>query len=263
MSRKTAVVTGASRGIGLAIARRLLAAGWQVFGLSRSEGPVEEIPWIPCDVSVPESVNQALESACMQAGRLDLLVCNAGMGISGAVEFTSEEDAELQIDVNLMGAVRCARKAASVMRKQGFGKIIFISSLAAIFPLPFQSLYSASKAGINVFSDALGIELRPFGVQTCTVMLNDVRTDFTDSRKKTETGDSIYGGAIRASVEKMERSERNGMTPERAAEEIYRLAEKKKLPAHRIVGASNQLLGLLYRILPTDLMLSVIRGIYG
>ena len=154
MSRKTAVVTGASRGIGLAIARRLLAAGWQVFGLSRSEGPVEEIPWIPCDVSVPESVNQALESACMQAGRLDLLVCNAGMGISGAVEFTSEEDAELQIDVNLMGAVRCARKAASVMRKQGFGKIIFISSLAAIFPLPFQSLYSASKAGSDMLVKA-------------------------------------------------------------------------------------------------------------
>ena len=60
MSRKTAVVTGASRGIGLAIARRLLAAGWQVFGLSRSEGPVEEIPWFPCDVSVPVSVNLAL-----------------------------------------------------------------------------------------------------------------------------------------------------------------------------------------------------------
>lgn len=263
MSRKTAVITGASRGIGLAAARRLAAAGWQVFSLSRTKGPDEEILWIPCDVSVEESVNQALESACAQAGRLDLLICNAGMGISGAVEFTSEDDAELQLNVNLMGAVRCARKAAAVMRKQGYGKILFISSLAAIFPLPFQSLYSASKAGLNVFSDALGIELAPFGVQTCTIMLNDVRTDFTGSRKKTEAGDEIYGGAIRASVEKMERSEQSGMTPERVAEAVFRLAEKKKLPAHKIVGASNQLLGFLYRILPAGLMLRIIRGIYG
>lgn len=263
MSRKTAVITGASRGIGLAAAKRLIDAGWQVYGLSRTEGPDERVQWIPCDVSNPESVNEALDSACMQAGRLDLLVCNAGMGISGAVEFISEEDAARQIEVNLLGAVRCAGRAAGALRKQGFGKIIFVSSLAAVFPLPFQSLYSASKAGLNVFSDALGIELEPFGVQTCTVMLNDVRTDFTDSRKKSVRGDDIYGGRIRASVEKMERSEREGMAPERVAEEIFRLAEKKKLPAHRIVGVSSKLLGFLGRILPTDLTLRIIREIYG
>ena len=117
MSRKTAVITGASRGIGLAAAKRLIDAGWQVYGLSRTEGPDERVQWIPCDVSNPESVNEALDSACMQAGRLDLLVCNAGMGISGAVEFTSEEDAARQIEVNLLGAVRCAGRAAGALRK--------------------------------------------------------------------------------------------------------------------------------------------------
>ena len=263
MDRKVAVVTGASRGIGLALARALAAAGYEVCGLSRRAGEDPEILWIPCDVADGASVEAAFAAVLARYGRINLLVNNAGMGVSGAAEFTPEAEIRRQLDVNLLGAIACTRQAIAPMRENGGGRILFTSSLGAIFPLPFQSFYSASKAGLNSFSDALGIELQPFGIETCVLLLNDVKTEFTDSRRKTAEGDELYGGRIAASVGKMERSERSGMEPEQVAEAAVRLLRRRRLPPHKIVGAGNELLGLLYRLLPAGWMLSLLKKIYG
>lgn len=273
MKQKTAVVTGASKGIGLAIAHMLLAEGYRVFGLSRHPGPcVCPVPssaargavvWIACDIADPASVRAAFHSIRHQSPRIDLLVNNAGIGISGAAEFAREEDIDRQIQVNLSGAIRCTRQVLPAMRRQGHGNIIFISSLGAVFPLPFQSIYSVSKAGLNAFCDALGLEVKPFGIETCTLLLNDVKTEFTASRLKNTQGDELYQGRIRASVSKMERSEQNGMSPEQIAGALRRLLRRRHLPPHYIVGFSNQLLGLANRLLPTRVMLSILGRIYG
>lgn len=140
---------------------------------------------------------------------------------------------------------------------------MFISSLAAIFPLPFQSFYSVSKAGLNAFSDALGIEVKPFGIQTCAVMLNDVKTEFTDSRRKNICGDDVYGGRIGKSVSKMEESERRGMAADDVARFVGKLLQQKRMPSHAIAGVSNQILGFLYRVLPANGLLRIIGWIYG
>ncbi len=263
MIEKCAVVTGASKGIGLAIAKQLSVDGYRVFGLARSSAAFPEIDWICCDVTNRDSVVAAFEMIMEQVDRIDILVINAGMGISGAVEFTPEADYRRQFEVNVLGAIACAQQAAGRMRESGGGKIIFISSLAAIFPLPFQSFYAASKASLNAFSDALGIEMKSFGVETCTVMLNDVKTEFTDNRVKTAMGDDVYQGRIAASVSKMERSEQSGMSAEQVAETVGALLARRRLPAHKIVGISNELLGLLYRLLPTNCMLWILAKIYG
>lgn len=263
MAEKCAVVTGASKGIGFAIAKHLLADGYRVFGLARSSGPLSDIQWIYCDVTERDSIAAAFKTVMEQAGRIDVLVVNAGMGISGAAEFTPESDYRRQFTVNDFGAIACAQLAAGCMRRQGSGRILFISSLAAIFPLPFQSFYAASKAALNVFSDALGIEMKPFGIETCAVMLNDVKTEFTDNRVKTAVGDDVYQGRIAASVSKMERSEQSGMSAEQVAETVGALLARRRLPAHKIVGISNELLGLLYRLLPTNCMLWILAKIYG
>lgn len=274
---KTAIVTGTSKGIGLATAEALAAEGYTVYGLSRSEGGLADIGrqtekaggkegsvrWIYCDITDSDSVKQAFDQVLAERGRLDVLVCNAGVGISGAAEFTPESDYIMQMDVNVTGTVRCANTAVPVMREQGGGRIVFISSLAAIFPLPFQGFYSASKAAVNAFSDAAGIELAPFGIQTSTVMLNDVKTDFTQNRKKTAEGDDIYGGRISKSVGKMEKSEQSGMSPDRVAKTVCSILSRSKLPPHKIVGAGNEFLGILYRILPTRVMLKLLGKIYG
>ena len=261
--QKTAVVTGASRGIGLAIARMLAAEGFQVYGLARHGADESGISFIPCDVTEISSVQAAFDTILGRAGAIDLLVVNAGMGVSGAAEFTEEEAIDRQLAVNLTGAIRCARQVIPSMREKGRGRIVFISSLGAIFPLPFQSFYSVSKAGVNAFCDALGLELRPFGIETCALLLNDVKTDFTASRAKNIQGDSLYGGRISASVTKMEISEQHGMEPGQVAASLKRLLGRRRLPPHYIVGFSNQVLGLLYRLLPTSWMLKILGRIYG
>ena len=263
MEEKIAVVTGASHGIGLALAKRLRDGGYHVCGLNRRPGLEPDVEWIPCDVASQESVEAAFHEVFDRYRRIDLLVNNAGMGISGAVEFTPETEIHRQLEINLFGAIRCTQQVIGPMREQGGGKILFVSSLAAIFPLPFQSFYSVSKAGINSFSDALGIELKPFGVQTCAILLNDVKTDFTDSRSKTNIGDEIYFGRIGRSVGKMEQSERSGMTPEQVACAVEKLLRRKRLPPHKIVGSGNEALGLLYRLLPSKTMLCLLSKLYG
>lgn len=262
MASPIAIVTGASHGIGLAAARALLEAGYRVFGLCRRPGPLDKVSWIPCDVLDPDAVARAF-SAVAEAGPPDLLVLSAGMGVSGAAEFTSEQALFRQLGVNLSGAVRCATQALPAMRRRGQGRIVFISSLAALFPLPFQSLYSASKAGLTAFSDALGLEAGPYGVQCCTLLLGDIKTDFTASREKCWQGDGDYGGRIRASVEKMERSEQSGASPEQVAAALLRLLRRRKLPPHYILGAGNRLLALAARLLPTRWMLALLGKIYG
>lgn len=263
MNQKIAVVTGASKGIGFSIAKALLTEGYTVYGLSRKPGSLEEVRWMTCDVTEQESVERIFAQIMDEAGRVDLLVCNAGIGISGAAEFTSAEDYTRQMEVNFAGTVCCALQAVPLMREQRAGRILFISSLAAIFPLPFQSFYSASKAAVNAFSDALGLELRPFGVETSTLMLNDVKTEFTDNRRKTAEGDDVYDGRISVSVGKMEKSERSGMSPDQVAETACGLLRRRHLPSHKIVGISNEFLGFLCRILPTNLMLYLLGKIYG
>ncbi|MCI8556849.1 MAG: SDR family NAD(P)-dependent oxidoreductase [Lachnospiraceae bacterium] len=262
--RKVAVVTGASRGIGREIACRLIKEGYRVYGLCRTVPEKKMgIRFVACDVSVKESVDKAFERILEREKQIHVLINNAGMGISGAVEFSSEEEIEKQLSVNLKGSVWCAQAVIPSMRTARWGKILFISSLGAIFPLPFQSFYSVSKAGLNAFSDALGIEMRPFHVSTCTVMLNDVKTEFTDYREKCFAGDGLYHGRIARSVGKMEASERKGMEPDRVAKEVVRLLGKRKLPSHVIVGASNQLLGLLNRLLPTEIVLRLLAVLYA
>lgn len=263
MEQKIAVVTGASKGIGLSIAGRLAGEGYTVFGLSRKAGDLKQVRWKTCDISQMESVEKAFGEILEEAGCIDLLVCNAGMGISGAAEFTPETDYVRQMEVNFTGTVNCATQVIPAMREQGRGKILFISSLAAIFPLPFQSFYSASKAAVNAFSDALGIELRPFGIETSAIMLNDVKTEFTDNRKKTVIGDDVYQGRISASVEKMEKSERSGMSADQVAKCVCGLLKRHHLPSHKIVGLSNEFLGFLCRVLPTNTMLYLLGKIYG
>lgn len=262
--RRIAVVTGASRGIGWAVARKLCLEGYRVYGLCRSTPEkTGGIRFLSCDISVKENVDRVIKKILEREGQIHVLVNNAGMGISGAVEFSSQAEIRKQIAVNLEGSIWCTQAVLPSMRQAGEGKILFVSSLAAVFPLPFQSFYSVSKAGLNAFSDALGIELAPYGVQTCTLMLNDVKTEFTDYREKTLEGDAVYQGRISHSVEKMEASERKGMRPERVALEAARLLRRKRMPSHAVAGLSNQALALLNRVLPQDVVLKLLAALYG
>ena len=154
-----------------------------------------------------------------------MLINNAGFGISGAVEFTKTEDAQHQLDVNFFGMVRMNRQVLPVMRRQCYGRIVNLSSVAGAIPIPFQTYYSASKAAINSYTMALANEVKPFGIQVCCVQPGDIRTGFTAAREKNRRG--RYLRRTYRSVAGMERDEQ-GMDPEKAGAFIAHVATKKE-----------------------------------
>ena len=259
---RTLVITGGSSGIGKATASLFAERGWCVFELSRhgGKGPSDQEPDTPgriihvtCDVCDEASVRKAVAEVLSQTQTIDVVISNAGFGISGAVEFTEISDAERQMDVNFMGAVRLTQAVLPQLRKQGGGRIIYTSSVAALLAVPFQSFYSASKAAINAFALALANEVREFGIRVSVMMPGDVSTGFTDARSKSTAGEEVYLGAHKA-VATMERDERAGMQPEQMARLFWHIANCRSPKPQYIGGFSYRILCLLDRILPKRLV---------
>ena len=190
---KTAIVTGGTSGIGKAAALALKKDGWTVYELSRRLTGTEGINHITADITDESGVAAAVEQVVSAEGHIDLVVNNAGFGISGAVEFTDTEDAKRLFDTDFFGMVRINRLIIPIMRKQGGGKIINISSVAAPIPIPFQTYYSAAKAAVNSYTMALANEVRPFKIGVCAVQPGDIKTGFTSARQKHALGDDVYG----------------------------------------------------------------------
>lgn len=260
-TQKIIIISGGSSGIGRATAKLFAARGDAVYDLSRRGAGDEGVVHIDADVTRPETLAAAVERVTAERGGIDLLVCCAGMGVSGAVEFIPEADMRRQFDVNVSGTIDTVRAVLPVMRRARAGRIVCVSSVAAVYAIPFQAYYSASKAAINAFTDALRTEMKPFGVSVCAVMPGDIATGFTDARKKTVAGEDVYKHAASA-VAKMEQDERNGMPPEAVARLIGRLADKKSVAPLYTVGLSYKALVFLKRLFPAAFASKIVGGMY-
>ena len=227
MSKKVAIVTGGTSGIGRATALALQENGYTVYELSRRAEGMPDIRHIVADITKEETLQAAVEQVLAVEGRLDLVVNNAGFGISGAIEFTDTQEAQRLFDTLFFGMVRMNRCVIPLMRQQGHGRIVNISSVAAPVPIPFQAYYSAGKAAINAYTMALANELRPFGVTVCAVMPGDIKTGFTAARHKIIDGDDIYQGRIGRSVQRMEHDEQTGMDPVKVGRYIAAVAGRE------------------------------------
>jgi len=146
--------------------------------------------------------------------------------------------------------------------KESQGRIICISSAAAVFAIPFQSFYSATKAAINILVCSLANELKPFKVSICALQLGDVKTDFTGSRVQSYAGDDVYGGAIGRSVAVMEKDEQSGMSPVTIAAAIYKTAHRRKLKPIYTVGTMYKLFVFLNKLLPNSFVNFIIGKMY-
>ena len=260
--KKIAVVTGGSSGIGLAVVNEFTAKGYTVFDLSRRELPERSnVIHIKTDVTDENQLRSAFK-AVEKEGEISALVCCAGGGISGAVEFTEKSQADWLFELNFFGVVNTVKAALPLMRKSG-GNIIIISSVAAALPIPFQTYYSATKAALNAYACALANEVKPFGIGVCAIMPGDIKTGFTDSRKKYHVGDDIYGGRISRSVGQMERDEQNGDTPEAAARFITKVASRKKIKPLYVICFKYRLFVMLARLLPIKLVNRIVGKLYG
>lgn len=254
-------ITGASSGIGLAAAQAFSARGDTVYSLSRSAPPDAHIRHVPCDITDDESAERAVSAVLDEAGRIDVLVLNAGVGVSGSVEHTPMAEIERQFAVNLFGNVRVLQRALPGMREKG-GAVLLVSSVAANVAIPFQAYYSCVKASTSMLALALQNELKGFPVRVAAVLPGDVRTGFTAARRKHEAGSEVYPAMARA-VSRMEHDEQSGMPPARIAAKLVRLSLQKRPKPLSTVGLFYQFVLFMMKLLPARFANWLVGLLYG
>lgn len=254
---KVVIITGATSGIGLATAELFLSKGFTVYGVARRPYSGGNFVCYPADICDLTAMDGVFKDVLAREGKIDVFVNNAGMGIAGAMDESSPEAVKKIVDVNLTAACILSAKAAGYMKERG-GRIINVSSVGGIMPLPYQAMYSATKAGVEVFSRALANELKAYKIKVTAVLPGDTKTGFTDAR--------ICEGenaAAKRSIEKMSHDERHGKSPESVAKVIYKAAEKKHPPLRVAVGFVSKLEIFLSRFLSAKCLNAILYKMYG
>jgi NAD(P)-dependent dehydrogenase (short-subunit alcohol dehydrogenase family) len=267
-SNKVVLITGTSSGFGSAIATALTAKGNHVFGAARSPRaePSDGYITLRLDVTQDESVRAGVAEVIRVAGRIDAVINNAGMGIAGAIEDTTPEEAHAQFGTNFFGLHRVCREVLPHLRAQGGGTIINMSSLAGRIALPFQAFYSATKFAIEAYTEALRMEVRPFGIGVSMIEPGDFATSFTANRRMTTQtipASPYYESAMRA-VATMARDEQRNqdLSPVIAAVETILESRRPALRYPR-ANAVQRSFNALRPFLPQPLAEYLIRDAYG
>ncbi len=256
---KTALVTGASRGIGRAIARALAADGWQVLGTSRNpQGiPVGErlagVRYLPLDLRDEASI----DALAAQAGEVDLLINNAGQSQIGAIEEVPLEKMRGIFDANLFGALRLVQRILPSMRGRRAGAIVTIASMAALAPVPFISTYAASKAGLVAACRALRHEVAPWGITVAVVAPFDVRT--TIPLEVCYTAGSAYLPTVGRAREIRDRHLAEALGPDVVAKAVMRVIRSRRPRFFTPAGRRARLSLFLIRHLPDAVIERIVR----
>ena len=276
-AQKVVLITGASSGIGQACAEQLARNGWRVFGTSRSAAGASpgasanptvngSFELIQMDVEDEASVRQGVDIVLARAGRLDAVVNNAGISIMGSVEDTSIEEAKAQLETNFFGVLRVCQATLPILRRQGGGHIVNISSLAGLIGLPFSGLYSASKFALEGVSESLRMECRQFGVRVVLVEPGDFRTNITVRRRTVQAAESneAYRAAFDHCKKKQDQDEANARTPEAVARLVARVLSDPNRRTRYTVGMFTQTMVVpLKRILPQRVFEWMARQAFG
>lgn len=244
-SRQVILITGASSGIGKATANLLVQQGYTVYGTSRKVSEnTNGVRMLTMDVTQPASIQQAVEQILSEQGRIDILINNAGLGISGALELETDEEIGKQMDTNFMGVVRMCKAVIPIMRKERKGFIINISSIGGLIAVPFQGFYSASKFAVEGYSEALQHEVRPFGIRVCLVEPGDFYTNFTANRdiSSATLDNPDYRKVFGRVIDAFEKMEKNGAHPDKLAHAILRLIRSSRPPFRCKTGPIEQVL---------------------
>ncbi|UJG40933.1 MAG: SDR family oxidoreductase [Candidatus Heimdallarchaeum aukensis] len=257
---KVVLITGGTKGIGKVTADLLSSKGMKVYVTTRKEENVKDNILL-LDVTNEELVNQCVNEVIKREGRIDVLVNNAAYGLCGPiVDSTTEEIKEL-FDTNFFGPHRMIEAVYPIMKKQGYGKIINVSSYAGRLAVPFQGVYSAAKAALSIYSDSLRMEIVSDGIDVCTIEPGDTKTDFHSSRTYTK-GFENNENAKRA-IEKMHRDEQSGSNPKAVAKKILKAIKSRRSNPRYIVGLQVILVTVVRHIFPRKFQQFLLRKYYG
>ena len=238
---KRVFLTGASSGIGLAIAKLLVAQGHEVWGTSRN---LERIPKLPhlrpvrLDLNDPRSVEAAFNAALAEAGHFDVLINNAGSGHFGPAENLSEKEIATQFQILVFGQIQLMRLALRMMQARGEGLIINVTSLAGRLPVPFMAAYNAAKAAMASFTMSIQLELPDSRVRIVDLQPGDICTSFNDAVIKSAPPDQRYEAKVAKTWDKVERNMKNAPKPDLVARHVLKLIKDAHPPPRVTVGGA-------------------------
>jgi len=254
MSEKTVLITGASSGIGEAIAEFLQDKGYRVYGTSRSpqKYPESKVKLIALEVTDTDSIQKAVQYVIEKENKIDVLINNAGAGITGALEEIPSERIKQNFETNLFGPIEVIKAVLPQMRKQKSGMIINITSIAGYMGLPYRSVYSASKGALELITEALRMEVKQFGIEVTNIAPGDFATNIAQGRYHTPVvKGSNYEVSYGKNLELMNTHVDSGSNPIQMAEVVYKVINTPKPKIHYKVGAFLQKFSIvLKRILP-------------
>jgi NAD(P)-dependent dehydrogenase (short-subunit alcohol dehydrogenase family) len=263
-NRLIAIVTGDSRGIGRAIAKRLAHAGYVVFGGSRSavihgDGVIR----LTLDVTSQASVNAMVSDIVRREGRIDLLVNNAGYGLTGAAEETSIAQARAIFETNFFGAIRMNQAVLPIMRSQGGGRLIHISSVLGFLPAPFSAVYAATKHALEGYAESLDHELRRFGVRSVLVEPAFTATGIVDHGATAADAIEAYAGLRARADAAFVRAMAKADDAEVVAHVVAGVARTRNPKVRYTAGSTARVLSLLRRFAPSAFLEAGIRRQFG
>ena len=259
--KPVALVTGATSGIGRAIANQLAADGYRVFGTARKPQPEDNFEIVELDVDNDASVERCVRDVLAKTGRIDVLVNNAGYLVAGAVEEVSIEEARRQLETNFFGVARMVKAVAPHMREERRGHIITISSLAGLVPVPFWGYYNASKFAVEGLIETLRYELRPFDVNVSLVEPGAIKTPFY--AKPRPSGIADYDRWREAALGAMAKFEQAAPGPELVAAKVSKLARSKRPKLRNRVTKEATMFSLLRWLLPAGAYHAGVRRGFG
>lgn len=255
---KIVVISGATSGIGKALAKKYEADGDIVCNLSRS--CTENGFDYKCDVSDPEQVASAVGKIGERYGRIDVLINNAGVGISGATELIPIEDVKTAMNVSYFGALYLTRACLKFMSKGA--RIIFMSSIAGLTAIPFRSVYCSVKAAELMLGEALRLELSHTGIEVVTLCPGEIKTNFSANKLADVATNERYGDRVQRALEKVMSREEKRMSLDKVINKIYKICKKGK-KAMYIIGGKYKFLYFAKRILPTTTYLNLTNKLLG
>jgi len=261
--KQIVLFTGASGGIGTVTTQLLLDKGYTVYGTTRNLDNSIKTPYhnLQLDVHDDTSVHNCVQEVIKKEGKIDILVNNAGYGLCGAIKDLTTDQIKENFETNIFGTHRMVREVVPYMIKHGKGRIINIGSFGGRLGLPFQGIYSASKAALAIYSDALKIELLRDNIQVSLVEPGDIQTDFNAGRKFAKGYENDLDA--KRAIKIMHESEQKGTKPEKVAKTILRAIKAKRPKPRYTRGPDTKIFGTLMRLFPYTIHSLVARLYYG
>jgi short-subunit dehydrogenase len=263
---KTIFITGASSGIGKSIAFHLHQKNYKVYGTSRNPKYYPNLPFslLKMDVRNHESIQKCIDFVLEKEGKIDILINNAGIGITGALEEIPQNEIENQFQTNLFGPIAVIKAILPSMREQKNGLVINITSIAGYMGLPFRSLYSASKGALQLLTEGLRMELKPFDIEVINVAPGDFDTDIASRRFHAPAHkNSPYFTMYNKMLEKINCDVNKGANPKILAQRIEQIiVNKNRKINYKVGGFLEKFSIILKRILPDKIFEKILYNHY-